>query len=347
MNIFYLLLLLFVIFSKECQDLQVTTTPEHPGNVIDKGRYNEQWANSQYVSYESAEKVRFFLSGTSSNSTFKLSHSAESSVLDQKWLYTELSSKFISKEGTWVLEVVQECLPRNSWRSINLTLSIDQCGLAINWFKNCGNAPRVLSSFNLGFGQYKSELLKDGKVNPEFNSLSAGKLKNPQNDLQRIYLWSSLKDHIYLDINLTYSIITRHSKGKTSFSVFKELQNNTQVFEIAQGCSKPGTKTVHASFELVNLQTFSLAYSYTCASTSSSSSLLLFFKILGTIVVLILILLSLTVLYLRFKDNLSLLRVPSAFSSKPSSSYLPDKEFPDIQFSDLTFRSDSQAYGTV
>lgn len=346
MKIFYLLLLLYVIFSKDiqCEELQVTTTPDNPGNVIEYGKYNEKWSNSQYVSYANAEKVRFFLSGLPSNSTFKLSHSCESRVLDEKWLYAELSSQFISKESTWILEVVQECLPRDSWRTINLTLNIDQCRLPINWFRNCGNPTRVLGSFNLGFGKYNSELIKYGIVNAEFNSLAAGKIKS-QNATQEIYFWSSFKDYIFLDINLTYSITNRADESKKSISQFKQVQNNTQVFQINQSCSEPGTKKVHLTVELVNLQTFSLAYSYTCASSSSASHL--FFKILAIVVIIILILLSLVVLYLRFKDSPSLFRISSAFSSKSGSSYLPDKEFPDIQFSDLTFRSDSQAYGTV
>lgn len=346
MNLLYLGLTIFSVYSRDiyCDEVQITTTPDNPGNVIKNGKYHKDWANIEYISYLNAEKIRFFISGLTKDSNISLLQSDESNDIRKKWLFTELSRHTEKNSEDWVLDVVQECIPRKYWRSIELTLKFEQCAINIDWARNCGNKSRVLSSLNAGFSNKTSELISNGEITDKYKAVSSSKIKNEVNNSWPIYIWTQIPDdNIEISLNVNYSIFNSSSLLVSSDPIIIPF-NNSAMFTIAKICSSPGPKKVDIKLVFINLETYYISFGYNCESSVTSYSV---FKIITMLVIFSLLFTSLAVVCLRYKHKLTLFSESSNIVSNKKSSYLPDREFPDVQFSDLTFRSDSKAYGTV
>lgn len=353
---------LFVLSRSEdviCENLEITTTLDTPGNVMSSGKYNPIWYQTPFKSFMDSEKLTFFIKGlpdidSISNTYFTLSHEDNENSLKSRWVKAEVSKvyKLDNLPQILAVEVIQECLVRDGWRALNMSLNINSGNCQkIEWPRACGNPTRALSSFNMGFNEFSSELMKGGVVVNEMFDVSAGKLDGKTGKYNgELYIWSSFIEDLDVKINVSYIVVDKEMKKRTTKEIKGQLHNNTFKLQIDFSCSssQPGSKTIYLSLSLVHLHNFILSYQFTCPSSPSSSS----FKTFIILLLLLSLLLLILLLSLRFHSSISSL-LSSTFQSsilKPSYTYseeLPDREFPDTSFNDLTFKSSSQAYGTI
>jgi hypothetical protein len=351
---FFFVFLLTCSSEKDCENLEITTTVDKPGNVMKNGLLQPNWFLVPYKSFMESERITFFIKGLSpdqrNSSLIHFFHDDQQENLQKRWVKAEVIKTYSlqNNPGVFCVELLQECLVRDGWRATNMSLVLGsgKCQ-RITWPRTCGSPSRVLSSFNLGFLEHTSELIANGVVESELFDVHADVLTtNKGRYLGSLYLWSSFEENLDIEVNVSYVLKEEKKVLGNRKEIKGKLENNTFSVNINFNCSSSfsGEKSISLALSLIHLHTFNIFYKFKCPEQSSSS----FFKTFLLLILFLFLVLLFSVLILRNQDTISSLpmKIKSLFSPKIKSSYLPDREFPDIEFSDLTFKSPSQAYGT-